>query len=188
MGKTVSQIAREYGISEQGLYKRIKKLSTELSLWLSKGENGVTMVSPEGERILTRGLTRTNNAGTTIDEEVKNRSQQGKINRQPIEGVFNGTVDALISILQGELNLKNKQIEDLTAANKDLTSALLAAQQTAAHAQALHAGTMRTQLLADGEVKDGTPRQVDKNITHQFETDVTETPKVGFLRRIFGRK
>lgn len=177
--KTVSQVAREYGISEQGLYKRIKRLSTELSPWLSRGENGITVVSPEGERILTKGLTVVDSGRQPISEEVDNRRQPETTSRQLTDSVSDGTVNALISMLQCELNLKNKQIEDLTMANKDLTAALVAAQQTAAAAQALHAGTMRTQLLADGGGKEG--------VAHQVGNDVTETKKMGLLKRIFKR-
>ncbi len=49
-------------------------------------------------------------------------------------------LQATIDTLQGQLEVKDRQIEQLT-------SALVAAQQTAAAAQALHAGTMHQQLL-----------------------------------------
>ena len=45
----------------------------------------------------------------------------------------------ILGMLQNELNIKNQQISDITAA-------LVAAQQTAATAQALHAGTIKTHL------------------------------------------
>ena len=51
-------------------------------------------------------------------------------------------LQATIDTLQGQLEVKDRQIEQLT-------SALVAAQQTAAAAQALHAGTMKQQLLSD---------------------------------------
>lgn len=51
----------------------------------------------------------------------------------------NNQVDTLIAMLQAELEIKNKQIEDLS-------TALAAAQQTAQAAQALHAGTIQKQL------------------------------------------
>lgn len=50
-------------------------------------------------------------------------------------------LQATIDTLQGQLEVKDRQIEQLT-------SALVAAQQTAAAAQALHAGTMHQQLLS----------------------------------------
>jgi len=45
----------------------------------------------------------------------------------------------VIDILERELEIKNKQIEDLS-------SALVSAQKAAATAQALHAGTIQKQL------------------------------------------
>ena len=64
---------------------------------------------------------------------------------------------ALISMLQKELDRKNeqlsvkdKQIEELNARLAEVSSALVAAQQTAQAAQVLHAGTIQQQLLTDG--------------------------------------
>ena len=58
-------------------------------------------------------------------------------------------------IMQGELDrkseqlaVKDKQIEELNARLAEVSSALVTAQQTAAAAQALHAGTMHQQLLS----------------------------------------
>ena len=48
-------------------------------------------------------------------------------------------IQATIDTLQGQLEVKDRQIEKLT-------EALVAAQQTAAAAQALHAGTIQQQL------------------------------------------
>ena len=60
----------------------------------------------------------------------------------------------LISMLQSELDRKNEQlavkdrrIEELNARLSEVSSALVAAQQTAAAAQALHAGTIQQQNL-----------------------------------------
>ncbi|WP_242969897.1 PF20097 family protein [Butyricicoccus porcorum] len=57
-------------------------------------------------------------------------------------------------MLQGELDrkseqlaVKDKQIEELNARLAEVSSALVTAQQTAAAAQALHAGTMHQQQL-----------------------------------------
>ena len=57
-------------------------------------------------------------------------------------------------MLQGELDrkseqlaVKDKQIEELNARLAEVSSALVTAQQTAAAAQALHAGTIQQQIL-----------------------------------------
>ena len=68
---------------------------------------------------------------------------------------------ALISMLQKELDRKNeqlevkdKQIEELNARLADVSSALVAAQQTAQVAQALHAGTLQQRLTSGGEMRE----------------------------------
>ena len=53
-----------------------------------------------------------------------------------------------IDTLQGQLAIKDKQIEELNARLAEVSSALVAAQQTAQAAQALHAGTIQQQLLS----------------------------------------
>lgn len=65
---------------------------------------------------------------------------------QPAKASCETSEDVLISMLQRELDRKNeqlevkdKQIEELNARLADVSSALVAAQQTAQVAQALHA-------------------------------------------------
>ncbi len=64
-------------------------------------------------------------------------------------------------MLQKELDLKNeqlsvkdKQIEELNARLAETSAALVAAQQTAQAAQALHAGTIQQQLIDGTETSD----------------------------------
>ena len=57
-------------------------------------------------------------------------------------------LQATIDTLQGQLEVKDRQIEQQTQTITRLTDALAAAQQTAAAAQALHAGTIQQQLLS----------------------------------------
>jgi hypothetical protein len=79
-------------------------------------------------------------------------------------------------MLQGELDrkseqlaVKDKQIEELNARLAEVSSALLAAQQTAQAAQALHAGTI--QQLTSG--------------TDQSEGSGDEPKKQGWFSRLF---
>jgi hypothetical protein len=74
---------------------------------------------------------------------------------QPAKASCETCETALIAMLQGELDrkseqlaVKDKQIEELNARLAEVSSALVTAQQTAAAAQALHAGTMHQQLLS----------------------------------------
>lgn len=75
---------------------------------------------------------------------------------------------ALIAMLQGELDrkseqlaVKDKQIEELNARLAEVSSALVTAQQTAAAAQALHAGTMHQQLLSGKAGADQPERETE---------------------------
>lgn len=68
----------------------------------------------------------------------------GAVTRSGVVAVLQATIDTL----QGQLSVKDQQIEELNARLAEVSSALLAAQQTAVAAQALHAGTMKQQLLS----------------------------------------
>ena len=183
--KTVSQIAREYGVAEQTLYKRIKRLSTELSTFTVKGANGIIQISPENEAILTKGLVLVDNRRQPFNDVVDNRclpvDNQVDNGRQP-EKESGDTVDTLIDMLKSELDVKNKQIEDLTKANRDLTAALENTTSSLKAAQALHAGTMQANLISDGggEVKD--------DVDHQPEEDVGVYTVVSFFKRFFTKR
>ena len=60
-----------------------------------------------------------------------------------------------IDTLQGQLAIKDKQIEDLNARLSESNAALVAAQQTAQAAQALHAGTIQQQLTSGTDQSEG---------------------------------
>ena len=70
----------------------------------------------------------------------------------------------LIAMLQKELDrkseqlaVKDKQIEELNARLAESNAALVAAQQTAQAAQALHAGTIQQQLTAESAEQEDPP-------------------------------
>ena len=75
-------------------------------------------------------------------------------------------LQATIDTLQGQLEVKDRQIEKLT-------EALVAAQQTAAAAQALHAGTIQQQLITSETGAD------------QQDQVVKSERKVRWFRRLF---
>lgn len=76
-----------------------------------------------------------------------------------------------IDTLQGQLAIKDKQIEDLNARLAESNAALVAAQQTAQAAQELHAGTI--QQLTAGE--------------EQREEAEVKAKKQSWLSRVFSR-
>jgi len=140
--KTIKQIADELGINKDKVKYRVGKLP--VSVVKKTGE--ITYVTDEGTAILKDLLL-----GKT-GEKVGNLP--GEFTRQYVE------------TLERELEIKNKQIDNQATQISDLTSALVAAQQTASAAQALHAATVKQNLM-DNEAK---PQEK------------------GFFARIFGKK
>jgi len=77
--------------------------------------------------------------------EIENQTQTENREVGDLVCVLQDTIDTL----QGQLEVKDRQIEQQAQTITRLTDALAAAQQTAAAAQALHAGTI--QQLITGE-------------------------------------
>ena len=145
--KTIREIADEIGVSKQAVFKKIKRepLSTSLR-GLTSTVDGRLTVSVDGEKLIKQAFS----------QDVPSTDHQ------PVDGVVDGQVDgpvdgmiavlqATIDTLQGQLEVKDRQIEQQAQTITRLSDALVAAQQTAAAAQALHAGTIQQQLLS-GEV------------------------------------
>ena len=90
-----------------------------------------------------------------------------------VDGVIS-VLQATIDMLQGQLEVKDRQIEQQAQTIIRLTDALAAAQQTAAAAQALHAGTIQQQLLTGEAGADQQGQEPEE--------------KRSWLRRIFAMK
>ena len=131
MSKTIKQIADEIGVSKTAVRKQIANLGLRSSL--RKNGNQFAIDKHEETLILKAfsEKTQTKNANQT-----QTKTQTANHEVSDLVCVLQRTIDTL----QGQLAIKDKQIEDLS-------EALKSAQQTAAAAQALHAGTMQQQLL-----------------------------------------
>ena len=90
-----------------------------------------------GENLVSDEQSQTTNA---------NQSQTENHEVCDLVCVLQTTVDTL----QEQLSVKDQQIRELNARLAECSTALLAAQETARAAQALHAGTIQQQL-SDGE-------------------------------------
>ena len=144
MAGLITEIAAECGVSEQAVRAWCRRNH------VAKDAKGSFAISESQKTVIYQhylGIGR------------KQLSQPSKASCE----TFETSETVLISMLQKELDRKNeqlavkdKQIEELNARLAEVSSALVAAQQTAAAAQALHAGTMRQQLLT-GE--DGVDQQ-----------------------------
>ena len=130
--KTIRQIATECGVSEQAVRAWCRRNN------VAKDAKG----------------------SFAIDESIKTaiyqhyRVVERKEVSQPAKASCETCETALIAMLQGELDrkseqlaVKDKQIEELNARLAESNAALVAAQQTAQAAQALHAGTIQKQLV-----------------------------------------
>ncbi len=149
--KTIRQIADEIGVSKQAVFKKIKHepLSTSLQ-GLTATVDGRLMVEVDGEKLIKQAFSEiapstTDNQLTgavdgLVDGLVDGASTKNAEKTAEVDGVIS-VLQATIDTLQGQLEVKDRQIAKLN-------EALVAAQQTAAAAQALHAGTMKQQLLS----------------------------------------
>ncbi len=159
--KTIRQIADEIGVSKQAVYKRYKgKLHTVCAPY-AHTEQGVLYLSEQAEILIKQDFLQ-NDCSNGVHTErsigaVPEQSQEANV-----VAVLQTTIDTLL----GQLAVKDQQIEKLT-------EALVAAQQTAAAAQALHAGTIQQQLLT---AEDGEDRQ---------EQQQEPEEKPGWFRKLF---
>lgn len=145
--KTIRQIADEIGVSKQAVYKRFKgKLHTVCAPY-AHTEQGVLYIEEQGETLIKQDFLQKEcsvGAHTYAHTERSNGEVLEQSENVGVIAVLQTTIDTL----QGQLAIKDKQIEDLNARLSESNAALVAAQQTAQAAQALHAGTIQQQALA----------------------------------------
>ena len=166
--KTIRQIADEIGVSKQAVYKRYKgKLHTVCAPY-AHTEQGVLYLSEQAESLIKQDFLKDNRSIGAHTER-----SNGAVPEQSQEAGVVAVLQATIDTLQGQLEVKDRQIEQQAQTITRLTDALAAAQQTATAAQALHAGTIQQQLLPS-EV--GTDQQ-------EREPDVRR----GWFSKLFGK-
>lgn len=120
--KTIKQIADEIGISKQRVYRFVR----HNSISEAHHDTAVMQFDDTAVSIIKSHFTE--------KDCIINRNSEAH------QAVSNDmVVDAVITMLKNELEVKNKQIEELTAALRE-------AQQATNAAQVLHAGTMQKQI------------------------------------------
>lgn len=133
--KTIRQIADEIGVSKTAVNKQIANLGLRSGL----RKNGNQFAIDEHQEALIK---------QAFSEKSQTKSQTENHEVSDLVCVLQATIDTL----QGQLEVKDRQIEQQAQTITRLTDALAAAQQTAVAAQALHAGTIQQQLVAgEGE-------------------------------------
>ena len=133
--KTIKQIADEIGVSKTAVRKY---LTDEVKNKFAKTVSGTIYIDDTGENLIK----------SAFEQKVSQTKFAGVSANQFAE------VSTLVSMLQGELEIKNEQIRELNNRLAESNAALVAAQQTAQAAQMLHAGTIQKQLTG-GESPDG---------------------------------
>lgn len=171
MAKTIKQIADEIGVSKQTVYKRYKgKLYTVCAPY-AHTEQGVLYIEEQGETLIKQDFLQKEcsiGAHTYAHTERSNGAVLEQSENAGVVAVLQTTIDTL----QGQLAIKDKQIEELNARLAEVSSALVAAQQTAQAAQALHAGTIQQQLTSGEDQRD---------------EDEVKAKKQSWLSRMFSR-
>lgn len=145
--KTIRQIADELGVSKQAVYKRFRgKLHTVCAPY-AHTEQGVLYLEEQGETLIKQDFLQDDRSVGAHTDTHTERSN-GAVLEQGQQADLMAVLQATIDTLQGQLEVKDRQIEQQAQTITRLSDALIAAQQTAAAAQALHAGTMHQQLLS----------------------------------------
>ena len=141
--KTIRQIADEIGVSKTAVNKQIANLGLRSGL----RKNGNQFAIDEHQEALIKQAF-----SEKSQTEIENQSQTKTQTENHEIGDLVCVLQATIDTLQGQLEVKDRQIEQQAQTITRLTDALAAAQQTAVAAQALHAGTIQQQLVAgEGE-------------------------------------
>ena len=136
--KTIRQIADEIGVSKTAVNKQIANLGLRSGL----RKNGNQFAIDEHQEALIKQAFFEK---SQIENENQSQTKTQTENREVGDLVC--VLQATIDTLQGQLEVKDRQIEQQAQTITRLTDALAAAQQTAAAAQALHAGTIQQQLI-----------------------------------------
>ena len=152
MAKTIKEIADELGVSKTAVSKQIANLGLRSSLRKNGNQFAIENQQEKLIKMAFRKKKQRERAGENLvsDEQSQttnaNQSQTENHEVCDLVCVLQTTVDTL----QEQLSVKDQQIRELNARLAECSTALLAAQETARAAQALHAGTIQQQL-SDGE-------------------------------------
>lgn len=155
MAKTIKEIADELGVSKTAVSKQIANLGLRSSLRKNGNQFAIENQQEKLIKMAFRKNKQRERAGENLvsDEQSQTKSQTTNANQSQTKNhevcdlvcVLQTTVDTL----QEQLSVKDQQIRELNARLAECSTALLAAQETARAAQALHAGTIQQQLSGE---------------------------------------
>lgn len=188
MEYTLLEAARELGFTKNAVKYRVQKLPPDV---IRRSEGGIIYITSSGIELLRdqmgkkaqpdKETTSTaqepgNNQQTTGQEPVENPFSTTK---EPVEKspstTENAALTAAIEALTAQLAAKDEQIASQARQIETLVESLKLAQQTAAAAQALHAGTIQKELSAV---------QPDPEVPEEPEAQMAAPPKISMWKRI----
>ena len=129
MGKTIREIADELGVSKTAVRQKLKTLGLSENLETI----GNKILLDEQQELLVKSAFLKNQVKTENQNPVSKKTESVQMVSIP---------KSTLESIQEQLEVKDKQIEQLTAALEHTTASLQASQ-------ALHAGTM--QRISDGQ-------------------------------------
>ena len=154
MAKTIKEIADELGVSKTAVSKQIANLGLRSSL---RKNGNQFAIENQQEKLIKMAFQKKRQQeivteNSVSDEQSQTESQTANANQSQtanhevcdLVGVLQTTVDTL----QAQLAVKDVQIRELNARLAECSTALLAAQETARAAQALHAGRSRQHRIS----------------------------------------
>lgn len=173
MAKTIKQIADEIGVSKQAVHqkRKSKELSTALQPFTSIVD-GIVYISIDGENLIKSAFKK-----NTPPPDYKTFTAS---DCQVCDNEF--TVNFMFKTLSKQLEEKDKQIEKLQAENEKLINSIENMTHSLKGEQALHAGTMQRELLAENTDNDY-KEPIEKNVIIEAEKE-----RKFFLRRFFEKK
>ena len=186
MGKTIKEIAQNLNVSKQAVWQRIKRNKTLQKAFNehSKTFNGTVFIDEIGEDIIKSAYS---NATNTINiDETKTNVDINIDNNK----VFTTTIDSnklietlekTLDSLKEQLNVKDKQINELTSILKSSQIQIENLTNALKTAQALHAGTIKERLTSESESE-----QAD--ITEDKTEKEIEEKQKGFFSRLFKKR
>ncbi len=202
MAKTIREIAEEIGVSKSAIHQKRKKepLNSALQCF-TVSVDGALHIEDEGVKLIKQAFSTVSERGSVKDREAltDNFTESTVNDREAVYGKFTlkneknekneESLQVLLHTLQGELEVKNNQIEAQQKTISELTAALLKTTETLQAAQALHAGTIQSQLEAQSQ---NTPSEQPESPAEGssdesgVEARVEEkTPPKGFWGRLF---
>jgi len=165
--KTIKQLAEELGVSKQSLQKRITRnpLKQDIEPYISI-VNGTKYIDDNGEKIIKDVYTHTIDMSipVSIDKQASVSIDTGMDKGVYMSIDDNNIYHISLKTLTKQLEVKDKQIADLSQSNKELTAALENATASLKAAQALHAGTMQAQLIESSENNIDNPHDIFDNV------------------------